>query len=220
MRTWKNAERTSNRRPSYYKRALKKHSKDATVHNDMGLCYHRRGMLNDANKALTTAVELEPHKKLYRDNLAAVLVDQGKTEDALAQLTKAHGEPVGNYNLAYLLVQKHDNAQALHHFQRAAQLDPTLTAAHHWIAQLSPGSAPVATRPVAMVAQRQPNPGYPPTADAPPQRSTTPYAPGSIGAATGLWRSLRTNIIRRRVRRCSGQPTYQQPPAQPQVMVR
>ena len=60
---------------------MKKHSKDASVHNDLGLCYHRRGMLPEATKALQKAVELKPDSKLYRNNLAAVYVDQGKNKE-------------------------------------------------------------------------------------------------------------------------------------------
>ena len=33
-------------------------------------------------RSLQTAIELQPDRKLYRDNLAAVLVDQGKVEEA------------------------------------------------------------------------------------------------------------------------------------------
>ncbi len=149
----------------YYDKALKKHSKDANVHNDLGLCCHRHNKLNKAATALGNAVQLEPYQKLYRDNLAAVLVDQGKTPEALAQLIEAHGQPVGHYNLGYLLVQKRDTPAALHHFRRAAQLDPSFGEARQWIAQLSrPAGPPVATRaPVAMLAQRQqPGAGYAP----------------------------------------------------------
>jgi Flp pilus assembly protein TadD len=172
----------------YYQKALKKHSKEASVHNDLGLCYHRRGMLTEANKSLSKAVELESHKKLYRDNLAAVLVDQGKPEEALTQLSKAHGEAVGNYNLAYLLVQKHDNQNALQHFRRAAQLDPGLAEAQQWVAQLtapmgSPygppaGAAPMtAGQPAAVVARREPAPAYSPGSIATDRVSPSAYTP-------------------------------------------
>jgi tetratricopeptide (TPR) repeat protein len=123
-----------------YQKAAKKHSKDASVHNDLGLCYHRRGSLDEATKSLRRAVELRGDNKLYRNNLAAVYVEQGKTKEALAQLTTAHGEAVGNYNLAFLLVQKHDNATALVHFRKAAEKDPSLVAARQWIAKLSGNS--------------------------------------------------------------------------------
>ncbi len=155
----------------YYNRALKKHGKNASVHNDMGLCFHRHNKLNDAAKSLSKAVELDPDSKLYRANLAAVYVDQGKTAEALEQLVHAHGQPVGHYNLAYLLMQKKETAAALHHFREAARLDPTFGEARQWVAQLAPPTnqytPAVAQQPVAMVARREPHPQY---------------APGSIAA--------------------------------------
>jgi Tfp pilus assembly protein PilF len=155
----------------YYQKALKKHGKNASVHNDMGLCYHRHNKLPEANKALTRAIELDPDSKLYRANLAAVLVDQGKSPEALEQLVHAHGQPVGHYNLGYLLMQKKDMAGAMQHFQEAARLDPTFNEARQWVAQLGTPpqqqrGMPVAPQqPATMVARRE------------------PYAPGSI--ATG-----------------------------------
>ncbi len=120
-----------------YQKAIKKYPKDPSLHNDLGLCDHRRGKLSEATKELQRAVELKGDSKLYRDNLAAVYVEQGKTKEALAQLITAHGESVGHYNLAYLLVKKHDNAAALSHFRTAAAKDPSLVAAKQWIAKLS-----------------------------------------------------------------------------------
>ncbi|MBI3837356.1 MAG: tetratricopeptide repeat protein [Planctomycetia bacterium] len=120
-----------------YQKAMKRHPKEGSVHNDLGLCYHRRGMLPEAALSLQQAVDLQPKKKLYRDNLATVLVEQDKTPEALKQLIVAHGEAVGNYNLAYLLVQRHKNAAALEYFRKAAEKDPSLTAAQQWVATLS-----------------------------------------------------------------------------------
>ena len=124
-----------------YQKALKKHSKESVVHNDLGLCYHRRAMLPQAVKELQTAVELQPQRKLYRDNLASALVEQGKTDEALKQLVAAHGEAVGNYNLGYLLTQRNENSAALPYFRKAAEKDPSLAPARQWIAQLSHGHA-------------------------------------------------------------------------------
>jgi tetratricopeptide (TPR) repeat protein len=125
-----------------YQQALKKHSRDASVHNDLGLCYHHRDMLPEAAKSFERAVELNQDRKLYRNNLAAVYVDQGKPKEALKQLIVAHGEAVGNYNLAFLLMKKNDNAAALVHFRKAAETDPTFTAAREWIGQLTAPAAP------------------------------------------------------------------------------
>ncbi len=186
----------------YYNRALKKHGKDASVHNDMGLCYHRHGKFDEATRSLSKAIELDPGSKLYRANLAAVLVDQGKPSEALAQLIHAHGAPVGHYNLAYLLMQKKETAAALHHFREAARLDPTFGEAQQWVAQLAPQDQrtmpAVAQQPVTMVARREPQ---------------APYAPGSI--ANGAPASPYPNTGAP----ASGQAGMSHPPASPSTGV-
>jgi hypothetical protein len=180
-----------------YQRAAKKHPKDPSIHNDLGLCYHRRGMLDDAAKSLRRAVELGGDNKLYRDNLAAVYVEHGKTKEALAQLTAAHGEAIGHYNLAYLLEKKQSHAEALVHFQKAAEKDPSLTAAHQWIAKIS-GSPSGPQRRQAVAAHTQgPLPrsepvsggGYAHAADQPPSSfmpasGTYPADPASARLAS------------------------------------
>ena len=106
MPIWKIGSETSKRRQVLSASALKKHPRTPPSTTTWDCVITATAKLSEAAKTLEKAVELEPHKKLYRDNLAAVLVDQGKTNEALAQLVEAHGEAVGNYNLAYLLVQK------------------------------------------------------------------------------------------------------------------
>ncbi len=120
-----------------YQRAMKKHSREATVHNDLGLCYHRRGMLPEAAKALARAAELNPESKLYRNNLAAVYVDQGKYKEALRELTMAHGEAVAHYNLGYFLTQKKQPELAKIEFEKAVEKDPKLVPAQQWLARLA-----------------------------------------------------------------------------------
>jgi hypothetical protein len=113
---------------------------------------------------LRRAVELNGDNKLYRNNLAAVYVEQGKNKEALEQLVAAHGEAVGNYNLAYLLTQKQDDTAALVHFRKAAARDPSLVAAHQWIDKLqaTDGHAGQYAGAVAVVASGQG--GYAPPA--------------------------------------------------------
>jgi tetratricopeptide (TPR) repeat protein len=152
----------------HYQRAIKKHPKEGQVYNDLGLCYHRRGKLKDAAKSLEKAIELQPARRLYHDNLAAVLVDQDKTDEALKQLVAAHGEAVGHYNLAFLLTQKKNNKEALPHFRKALEKDPSLDQARDWIAQLSPPrktvveplppTTRIAERPQATTPQRKKTP--------------------------------------------------------------
>lgn len=178
-----------------YRRAIKAHPKDASVHNDLGLCYHRRGMLPEATRELRRAVELDGTNKLHRNNLAAVYVEQDKSDLALAQLVAAHGKSVGHYNLGYLLVQKGDRRGALHHFQQASEMDHNLVAAGQWVAKLSappggyaPQGAVVASAgppqgAYAVPPQAAANPAYVAQRIARPEARPTQYAPANYPAA-------------------------------------
>ncbi len=140
----------------YYQRAIRKHPKDASVHNDLGLCYHRRNMLPEATRELRRAVDLDGDSKLYRNNLAAVYVEQGKQKEALSHLIAAHGTSVGHYNLGYLLMQKQDNEAALREFRKAAETDPNMQAARQWVARLSTPAEPYASYAGGQSAVAQP----------------------------------------------------------------
>lgn len=154
-----------------YKRAIAAHPAEAGVHNDLGLCYHRQGKLSEAHSSLAKAVELSPDHKLYRNNLATVLVERGQYDAALVHLTSSHGEAAAHYNLGYLLAKKGDNNRALAHLHQAATLDPTLVAAHQMIAKLTP-QGPAAGQPVAQMA----------AVPSPPQRYTitNPVTPAPV----------------------------------------
>ena len=121
----------------FYQTATAANPQDARPFNDLGLCYHRRGMLKESAATLQRAIALQPEKKLYRNNLAAVLVDMNQPTLALEQLVMADGKAIGHYNLGYLLMKKGDNSAALAEFTSAAAADPGLEAAQQWIARLS-----------------------------------------------------------------------------------
>lgn len=168
-----------------YKRAIAAHPTEAGVYNDLGLCFHRRGMMSEAQASLVKAVELSPDHKLYRNNLATVQVEQGQYDAALVHLTASHGEAAGHYNLGYLLAKKGENNRALMHLHHAATLDPTLVAAQQMIAKLSPqgpaGQPVPQMAAVPSVAQRYtitnpvtPSPVY---VTVPTKSETTPVLP-------------------------------------------
>lgn len=121
---------------TYYQRAVAAHPNHPAPHNDLGLCYHRRRMLPQAAAELSKAVALQPRRPLYRNNLAEVLVAQGKPDEAFQHLTTIHPLAVAHYNLGCMLARVGAGQQALAHFQEALAVDPKLTAANDWIAQL------------------------------------------------------------------------------------
>lgn len=117
----------------YYQKAAQKYPQEASVHNNMGMCYARQGRLDEAAAAMSAAVRLSPKTPLYRNNFATVLVDQGKLREAFAQLREVHGEAAAYYNMGYLLNKKGQTLAATQHFALALRSDPSMTSARRWI---------------------------------------------------------------------------------------
>jgi Flp pilus assembly protein TadD len=128
-----------------YERAAKANPKEAGTYNDLGLCLARRGMATDALGALGKAVQLQPDKALYRNNLAVVLVDQHRPDDALTQLRAVDTEAVANYDLGILLEQRKQDVLAQARFQHALELDPQFTEARLWNEHLAKRAAALAS---------------------------------------------------------------------------
>jgi Tfp pilus assembly protein PilF len=155
-----------------YQQALQAHPKSALVHNDLGLCYARRRDLPNAAALLSKAVQLEPSKANYRNNLAAVLVDLGRPEEALVHLQAAHPAAVAHFNLACLMAQREQIDLAIAHLEQAVQIDPLLAPAQEMLAQLHGAAQPpmeaglqIAARPAERLPQQAASPGAA-TADA------------------------------------------------------
>lgn len=129
QRNFAEAERT-------YRQAAKLEPKNAMVWNDLGLCYARQKKLTDATKMIDYAVKLQPQNKMYRNNLATVLVEAGQTDLAWSHLTAVNDTAVAHYNMAYLLSQKQQDAQAIEHLEQALAADPALAPASALLAKL------------------------------------------------------------------------------------
>lgn len=133
-----------------YFKAAQAHPNEALVHNDLGLCFRRQHELDKSIVAMQKAVQLAPENAKYHNNLAAVLVDAGRNDEALRELTALNTTAVAHYNLAQLLEQKSERGLAVQHLQQAVALDPSLIPARDMLAQLNgSAAAAVASLPAA-----------------------------------------------------------------------
>jgi tetratricopeptide (TPR) repeat protein len=182
-----------------YRLATERHGHEATAFNDLALCLARQGRREEASVAMHEAVRLQPDRKLYRNNYAKILVDLGRIDEALAQLTVAHQPASAHYNLAYLLTQRGDQqSAAARHFGRALELDPTMTDAGRWLEALgAPAPSPeirnaarpdvqpaggIETRSAGGTVRPAPAAGSrvePASASGPPSLESAPYFPPS-----------------------------------------
>lgn len=183
----------------FYGRAAKNGADDAGVQNDYGLCLARSGNNQDAVAALRRAVSLDPQKVLYRNNLATVLVELGRTEEAYQTLVVVHGEAVAHYNVGFLLNKQGRNSEALVHFQQSVKLDSSLQEARQWVVAL--GGKPAATSAPSAVAEVPAAPPAPAAVAAPSpapaaiattvaprpaEPAAAPTAPAAAVAADGI----------------------------------
>ena len=165
----------------FYAKAARQHPNSSMAQNDLGLCYARQRMLDKSVTALNRAVQLDPGRKLYRNNFATVLIETRQYDAALKHLVKAHGEAPGHYNLGYLLHQRGDDAKAAEHFAVASRLDPSLTAARVWLEKLRWQTQPLARRDLPVRPQatiESTSATQPPATPQVMIRRMTPRAPG------------------------------------------
>ncbi len=158
-----------------YLRLAQEYPNEATVFNDLGLFYARRGMNQEAIAAFERAVQLQPKRQLYRNNLAVVLVQHGSLEPALEQLLAVYTEPEAYYKLGYLLQKKGEQELALEYFGRALQLNPGMVEAQQWYGHLQRQLARRGTPPQVQAVQQDTLPL--PPADGPAIRTAQRGAP-------------------------------------------
>ena len=126
-----------------YQQAIRSNPDEPSVFNDLGLCFARRNMLPQSLSALERAIQLQPDRRLYRNNIATVLVEQGNVDAAFAHLKAVHEEAVAYYNLGYLMLQKGESRAAARLFSEALTKNPSLVEAKIWLRNLeSKGASP------------------------------------------------------------------------------
>lgn len=121
---------------SYY-RVLALNPLEASAHNGLGLCFARQAKWDVAMQAIQEAIRLQPENSLYRNNLALILLDVGRVDEAFGQLAAVHGEAGAYYNLGYLLFERQRHEEAQWHFARALELNPHLEQARQMLAEVT-----------------------------------------------------------------------------------
>jgi len=109
-----------------YEKATIAHPSNSSVLNNLGLCLARKRDYQKSLSVLTQAIRLQPKRALYRNNIATVMVEIGRVEEALAQLKEVHEESVAYYNVGYLLQRKRQSELAARYFLTALEKNPLL----------------------------------------------------------------------------------------------
>lgn len=120
----------------HYREALKLSPNDAKVWNDHGYSKYLQRQWSDAERALRTASKLSPDDARVHTNLGLCLAAEGKTEEALAMLSKAAGPAIGHANMGYILASLGKTEEARSHYLQALAIRPDLAPARAAVAQL------------------------------------------------------------------------------------
>jgi Flp pilus assembly protein TadD len=127
----------------WYSRARQLEPDNIVVLNDLGLFHARRSEFTPALDALQQAVRLAPQNVRYHNNLAGVLVQAGRPDEAVTTLQPVHGEAIANLNVGNFLYMHKDLDAAAVYFRRAQNLEPSLVAARDLLAHIDRSTARV-----------------------------------------------------------------------------
>ncbi len=167
-----------------YHQAAMAHSENAMALNDLALCFARKGNLNASLQLLDQAVRLQPQKPLYRNNIAKVLTELKRIDDAVSHLAAVHPPAIAQYNMGVLLHQRNRTEEAVRFLTAATHIDPQLQPAKDLLAEVSGGSTTLAANdPVLPTPMQQP--GY-----APASGAQTPYPSTGITSNRPLPQSM------------------------------
>lgn len=158
-----------------YRQAMRMHPQNAKVLNDLALCHARNGELAPALQLLDRATRLQPAKALYRNNIAKVLIETNRIDEAVSHLAAVHPPAIAQYNMGVMLDERGRTAEAIRFLTAATHIDSKLKPAHAMLSKLQ-GTA----------ATPRPDDGILPTPMTAPATATASTSPGSPYPSTGM----------------------------------
>ena len=129
----------------HYRQALGADAVCTPALNDLGLCLARQGRLEAASETLRQAIRLRPEKTLYRNNLAAVLVELDQHDEALTNLKAVYPTATATFNLGQLLARTGRNTAAERWYRDTLAMEPSHAGATQALAALPRQAPTVAT---------------------------------------------------------------------------
>lgn len=125
-----------------YQQAVSAHPQSAKALNDLALCHARNGQLEFSRQLLERAVQLQPEKALYRNNIAKVLIELKRMDEAISHLAAVHPPAVARYNMGVLLNERGRKQEAIGFLTAATHIDPQLQEARKLLTELQGPAAP------------------------------------------------------------------------------
>lgn len=120
-----------------YLEAIKLDPENPNLHCDLGYSYYLQHRWTEAESSLVRALELRPEFPRAHNNLALVLANTGRLEQAHRAFVNAGCTPAeAHSNLAYAFLLEQKWTEAQRHFDLALAADPTTKPAQQGMATL------------------------------------------------------------------------------------
>jgi tetratricopeptide (TPR) repeat protein len=123
----------------FFKKASEVNPADAQVFNEIGNCLAKQGQLVNARQEIQKAVNLQPKNRVYRMSMAGILLEEGKSDEALSELAQVDPPAMANYQMASLYFGRQNIPAAQQHLSTALQIDPNLQPARDLLNQMGGG---------------------------------------------------------------------------------
>jgi Tfp pilus assembly protein PilF len=124
----------------HYRALLRRNELDAQAHNNLGLLYQERNLLDESARELQRAIVIEPRNAGTHNNYGVTLLKLGRADEAQAEFAAAlklsprSVDAIVNLALAQRDGRRLDNARET--LLRALSIEPHNAAAHYNLAQL------------------------------------------------------------------------------------
>jgi Tfp pilus assembly protein PilF len=119
-----------------YRQAIAETPKNPDLLNDYGYFLYSRGDIPEAEAILRKALKLSPKHPKAALNLGMVLAQRKEFDEAFKQFEAAVGPAAAHHNIGMLLMRDGQESEAVAHFQKAIQRDPSLSQTNEVLAQL------------------------------------------------------------------------------------
>lgn len=119
-----------------YQKILQIDRDNPQAHNGLGMCYSARKDWTSAAEELTRANRVLPEDKTIRYHLAVSLVHTGDLAAAQLQFAECVGEAAGHYNIALILKDEGKLQDAESQLQLALRKNPQFKDAQRWLAEI------------------------------------------------------------------------------------
>jgi len=122
---------------NHYKTALECSTPTPDLWSDIGYCFYLQNKMPEAEQSLRQALTLQPQHRSALNNLALVVGEQGRIDEAYDLFRRGNNEAEAEQNTGFLCAACGELDLAQQHFSRALTVDPNMKQAAEALIQVT-----------------------------------------------------------------------------------